>query len=310
MDESRDAIHEQLVDATAPRLRQLAVVAREQHVTRAAVRLGLAQSTLSRNIARLEADLGTELFIRTGRSVRLTRHGRQLLSHVERALLALSDGLDELAQELHPDTGRIAFAFLHSLGTKVVPVLLRDFRRSHPGVRFTLIHHGHDAMLEQLRAGAVDLCVTSPVPDDPEFRARQLDVQRLCLMVPRGHRLADRKRVRLAETADEDFIGLEHGYGLRRLTDDWCRQAGFTPRLAFEGEDIDTVVGLVAIGLGVALIPQGSGRQHEVVELEVSAPRTVRKIALVWLAGRAFPPPVEAFRQSILTHRGHLLSAR
>jgi DNA-binding transcriptional LysR family regulator len=310
VEQYRDDVHERLTDATAPRLRQFAVVAREQHVTRAADQLGLAQSTLSRNIARLEADLGTALFVRAGRTVRLTRHGRQLLPHVERALLALSDGLDELAQELHPDTGRIAFAFLHSLGAKVVPVLLRDFRRSHPGVRFTLVHHANDAMLEQLRAGAVDLCVTSPVPDDPLLRSRQLDVQRLCLMVPLGHRLADRKRVRLAEAADEDFIGMEHGYGLRRLTDEWCRQAGFTARLAFEGEEIDTVLGLVAIGLGVALMPKGSGGHHDVVELEVSAPRTTRTIALVWRADRALPPPIEAFRQSVLSYRGRLLKAR
>jgi len=310
VEQYRDGVHERLTDATAPRLRQFAVVAREQHVTRAADQLGLAQSTLSRNIARLEADLGTSLFVRAGRTVRLTRHGRQLLPHVERALLALSDGLDELAQELHPDTGRIAFAFLHSLGAKVVPVLLRDFRRGHPAVRFTLVHHANDAMLEQLRAGAVDLCLTSPVPDDEAFRWRRLDVQRLCLMVPRGHRLAARKRVRLAEAADEDFIGLEHGYGLRRLTDEWCRQAGFTPRLAFEGEEIDTVLGLVAIGLGVALMPKGSGRHHDLVELDVVAPRTMRTIALVWRADRALPPPIEAFRQSILTYRGRLLKAR
>jgi DNA-binding transcriptional LysR family regulator len=310
VEQSRDEVHERLVDAAAPRLRQFAVVAREQHVTRAADQLGLAQSTLSRNIARLEADLGTALFVRAGRTVRLTRHGRQLLPHVERALLALSDGLDELAQELHPDTGRIAFAFLHSLGAKVVPVILRDFRRHHPGVRFTLVHHANDAMLEQLRAGTVDLCLTSPVPDDAVFRFRQLDVQRLCLMVPRGHRLAARKRVRLAEAADEDFIGMEHGYGLRRLTDEWCRQAGFTPRLAFEGEEIDTVLGLVAIGLGVALMPKGAGGPHDVVELEVSAPRTTRTIALVWRADRALPPPIEAFRRSVLTYRGRLLTAR
>ena len=129
-------------------------------------------------------------------------------------------------------------------------------------------------------------------------------------MVPHGHRLAGRKRVRLAEAADEDFIGMEHGYGLRRLTDEWCRQAGFTPRLAFEGEEIDTVLGLVAIGLGVALMPKGSGRQHEVVEIEVATPRTTRTIALVWLADRAFPPPIEAFRESVLGYSGRLLTAR
>lgn len=303
-------VHDELLSVVAPRLRQFAVVAREQHVTRAADRLGLAQSTLSRNIARLEADLGTTLFVRTGRTVRLTRHGQQLLPHVERALVALCDGLDELTEELSPDRGRVAFAFLHSLGVRAVPVMLRDFRTRHPGVRFTLVQDSNDAMLEKLRTGAVDLCLTSPVPDDPVFRARKLDEQRLSLVVPQGHRLATRKRVRLAEAADEDFVGLERGYGLRRITDDWCRQAGFTPRLTFEGEEIDTVVGLVATGMGVALLPAGLAAQHDVVELSVTFPHTTRSIALVWLADRVLAPPAEAFRGSVLAYRSRLLTAR
>ena len=296
----------------APRIRQFAVVAREQHVTRAAARLGIAQSTLSRNIARLEADLGVALFVRSGRSVRLTRHGEQLLPHVERALVALGDGLEELRAEIDPDRGRVAFAFLNSLGTRAVPVILRDFRVRHPDVTFALVQDSHDEMLAKLRSGVVDLCLTSPLPDESGLLVRKLDEQRLALVVPRGHRLAERRRIRLIEAAGEVFVGLEHGYGLRRITDDACHEAGFEPRLAFEGEEIDTVLGLVATGLGVALLPTGlTGRfSREVVELTVTSPPAGRTIALVWLADRRLPPPVEAFRRTVLDYRGRLLTAR
>jgi DNA-binding transcriptional LysR family regulator len=296
----------------APRIRQFAVVAREQHVTRAAARLGIAQSTLSRNIARLEADLGVALFVRSGRAVRLTRHGEQLLPPVERALVALGDGLDELRAEIDPDRGRVAFAFLNSLGTRTVPVILRDFRARHPAVTFALIQDSHDEMLAKLRSGLVDLCLTSPLPDEPGLLARKLDEQRLALVVPRGHRLAERRRIRLIEAAGEGFVGLERGYGLRRITDHACHAAGFEPRLAFEGEEIETVLGLVATGLGVALLPAGlTGRfAREVVELTVIAPPASRTIALVWLADRKLPPPVEAFRRTVLDYRGRLLTAR
>jgi DNA-binding transcriptional LysR family regulator len=312
VEESIEEVHERLLAVVAPRLRQFAVVAREQHVTRAAVRLGLAQSTLSRNIARLEAELGVALFVRIGRAVRLTRHGQRLLPHVERALVALGDGLDEVAAELDPDRGRVAFAFLNSLGVRAVPVILRDFRARHPAVTFALVQDSHDEMLAKLRSGTVDLCLTSPPPDEPGLRTRKLDEQRLALIVPRGHRLSGRRRIRLIEAADEDFVGLEHGFGLRRITDECCRRAGFEPRLAFEGEEIDTVLGLVATGLGVALLPAGlTGRfAPDVVELTVIAPPTSRAIALVWLADRALPPPVEAFRQTVLGYRGRLLTAR
>jgi DNA-binding transcriptional LysR family regulator len=284
------------------------MVAKEQHVTRAAARLGVAQPTLSRNMARLEADLGTALFLRTGRTVRLTRHGALLLPHVERALAALETGLAELHEDLDASRGRVALAFMHSLGARAVPMLLREFRERHPAVRFALIQHAHGTMLDLVRSGAVDLCLTSPAPSEPGLAVRVVAEQRLDLMVPRGHRLAVRRRVRLAEVHDDDFVGLEEGYSLRRITDDWCRQVGFTPRVAFEGEEIATVVGLVESGLGVALLPQGAAVAHDVAELMVTHPRTTRSIALVWRADRELPAPARAFRDTVVKAKNRLLA--
>jgi DNA-binding transcriptional LysR family regulator len=299
------------LDALAPRLRQFAVVAREQHVTRAAELLGITQSTLSRNIARLEADLGTSLFLRSGRGVVLTRAGAALLPYVERAADELAAGMGRLDADTSPDHGRVAVAFLHSLGGRAIPALVREFRTGHPAVRFTLVQGSDDVNLDKLRTGVVDLCLTSPVPDEPGIVARRLDDQRLGLVVPGGHRLAGRHRVRLAEVAAEEFVGLERGYGLRRITDGWCRQAGFTPRLAFEGEEIDTVLGLVAAGLGVALLPAGLGADRDdVAEVDVTEPRTSRTIALAWRAGERLIAPVEAFRRCVLGFRGRLLDPR
>jgi DNA-binding transcriptional LysR family regulator len=179
-------------------------------------------------------------------------------------------------------------------------------------VTFALVQDSHDEMLAKLRSGVVDLCLTSPLPDEPGLVVRKLDEQRLALVVPRDHRLAERRRIRLIEAASEGFVGLERGYGLRRITDAACHEAGFEPRLAFEGEEIDTVLGLVATGLGVALLPTGlTGRfAREVVELTVTAPPASRTIALVWLADRRLPPPVEAFRRTVLDYRGRLITAR
>jgi DNA-binding transcriptional LysR family regulator len=304
-----DGVHQ--LDVLAPRLRQFVVVAREQHVTRAAELLGITQSTLSRNIARLEADLGTPLLLRAGRSVVLTRAGAALLPYAERAAAELAAGLGVLGTDASPDRGRVAVAFLHSLGVRAIPALVREFRAAHPAVRFTLVQGSDDVNLDKLRSGVVDLCLTSPVPDEPGIVARRLDDQRLGLVVPRGHRLAGRRRVGLAEVADEEFVGLERGYGLRRITDGWCRQAGFTPRLAFEGEEIDTVLGLVAAGLGVALLPAGlAADRDDIAEVDVTTPRTSRTIALVWRAEGRLTAPAEAFRRCVLGFRGRLLDPR
>ncbi|MBB1257964.1 LysR family transcriptional regulator [Streptomyces alkaliterrae] len=291
-----------------PRLAQFAGVARHEHVTRAAGELMVPQSTLSRAMARLEADLGVSLFARRGRTVQLTPAGRRFLGSVEKALAAVEQAAEAVRADADPTTGKVAFGFLHTLGSETVPALIRTFRVDHPKVRFALVQNYGEAMLERLRAGELDLCLTSPVPDEPDLVARRLDEQRLRLVVPEDHRLARRKRIRLAEAADEPFITLEPGYGMRRISDALCAEAGFKPRIAFEGEEAETLRGLVAAGLGVALLPPPTVERPGVRELTVTAPRAVREIGLAWLDGHPDTPPVAAFKSFLLSRRGQLLA--
>ncbi|MFB6842157.1 LysR family transcriptional regulator [Streptomyces sp. NPDC056361] len=291
----------------APRLAYFAAVARHEHVTRAAAEMGVPQSTLSRAMVRLEQDLGVSLFARRGRTVSLTPAGRRFLTAAERALAEVERAADTVRADADPTAGRVAFGFLHTMGSETVPGLIRAFRVDHPGIRFTLVQNYGEAMIERLRAGDLDLCLTSPVPDAPDLVARRLDEQRLRLVVPDDHRLAGRRRVRLAEAADETFVTLEPGYGLRRITDDLCAEAGFKPRIAFEGEEAETLRGLVAAGLGVALLPPPAVPRPGVVELTVTAPRAVREIGVAWLDGHPDTAPVAAFKKFLLGRRGHLL---
>ncbi|MER7759927.1 LysR family transcriptional regulator [Streptomyces sp. NPDC097619] len=293
--------------ALAPRLAWFAAVARHEHVTRAAQELGVPQPTLSRAIARLEAELGVSLFARHGRALTLTPAGRTFLAPVERALVEVGRAAESVRADADPAAGKVAFGFLHTLGSETVPGLIRAFRVDHPGVRFSLVQNYGEAMLERLRAGELDLCLTSPVPEVPGLVARRLDEQRLRLVVPEDHRLAGRKRIRLAEAAEETFVTLEPGYGLRRITDDLCAEAGFTPKVAFEGEEAETLRGLVAAGLGVALLPPPAVARPGVVELTVTAPRAVREIGVAWLDGHPDTPPVAAFKKFLLSRRGNLL---
>lgn len=291
----------------APRLAQFAAVARHEHVTRAARELGVPQSTLSRAMVRLELDLGVTLFARQGRTVSLTPAGRGFLASVERALGEVERSAESVRADADPQSGRVAFGFLHTLGPETVPALLRAFRADHPRIRFQLVQNYGEAMLAGLRAGDLDLCLTSPVPDAPDLVVRRLDEQRLRLVVPADHRLASRRRVRLAEASGELFVSLEAGYGLRRITDALCAEAGFTPRVAFEGEEAETLRGLVAAGLGVALLPPPLVPRPGVVELTVTAPRAVREIGVAWLGGHSDTAPVAAFKKFLLGRRGQLL---
>ncbi|MFC4942460.1 LysR family transcriptional regulator [Pseudonocardia sp. GCM10023141] len=289
------------IDVLVPRLRQFVAVARAEHMTHAAAEIDVPQSTLSRSIARLEADLGVVLFVRAGRTVALTHEGRILLRHAERALGELAAGVREIrgeADELH---GRVGLAFLSTLGTAVVPRLLRDFRVEHPGIRFDLMQGAHALLLDRLRSGAADLALTAPVPDGPGFDGEPLQEEEIRLIVPVGHPLAQRTGgVALAEVAREQFVGFLPGNGMRRTVEGWCRQSGFVPRLAFESADVETLRGLVGAGLGVALLPVAHHPHgHGIVELPVTAPRTTRTIGLVWVRDRELRPPVRALRDFV-----------
>jgi DNA-binding transcriptional LysR family regulator len=298
------------LDALVPRLRQFIAVARKEHLTRAAEALGVPQPTLSRSMARLEEDLAVPLFSRPGRAIRLTRHGRLLLDAAERAVAALAGPVDRLSREADPARGRVALAFLHTLGTDAVPRLLRDFRAGHPDVRFTLVQGGADVLLARLLAGEVDICLTAPLPEEPGVAVRALDEQRIDLFVPAGHRLARRPGIRLTEASGEDFICMEPGYGLRVVTDELCRAAGFAPRIAFEGEEVATASGLVGAGLGVALLPASSPLLADpaIAGVRITAPKAVRTVGLAWLETGQAVGPVCAFRDFALGYEGRLLN--
>lgn len=275
------------------------VLAKTQHVTQAAEQLGITQPALSRAIARLERDLGVSLFDHPGRSVRLNRFGRAYLAHVERALGAIEEGRRELADLADRESGIVAFGFAHALAARVVPDLIASFRTDRPRARFQLLQNASHIILDELEAGDVDLALVSPIPPTGErIETTEVASEELFLVVPHDHRLAKRRTVRLAELRDDTFVCLREGYGLRALTDDFCARAGFAPKIAFEGEEIATLRSLVAVGLGVAIIPaSGEGGPPE---LRISEPICRRSIGVMWEPARYHSELTKRFRQHVI----------
>ena len=294
--------------ALAGPLQLLVAVAEHEHVTRAAAALGLPQPTASRALARLQEAVGAPLLVRTGRGVRPTPAGRALAAAARRAVAEVEAGLAAVADTASEATGRIGLGFLHTMGAEAVPALVSAFRARHPGLRFALTQGSADAVLSALEDGELDLVLTSPLPRRPRLVAHPLAEQPLVLVLPTTHPLARRDRLELAELREEPFVGFEDGYGLRGITERLCAAAGFAPRLAFEGQDAGTLRGLVAAGLGVAVLPPAPGGPAPgVVEREVAGGAT-RTIGLVWRDG-PLPRPARLFREFVLD-RGGLLAGR
>lgn len=291
----------QLAARLSPALALLRAVAAEGQLTRAAERLGVPQPTVSRSLAKLSEQVGTPVLAHRGRGVHLTRAGARLASAADDALRELELGCRDVLEEIDPERGQVVLGFQHTMGRSLVPALIGGFRGEHPKARFGLVQGARDDMMRRTLQDELDLCLVSPPPGaDSELEAVTVGTEPLLAVLFAGHRLAGRKGLRLAELADDDFVATQRGYGLRHMFGELAEQAGFTPRLAFESEEVDTVRGLVAAGLGVALLPPAeNGPVPGTVEVPLR-PAARRTIGLAWPARRTLPPAVRTFRDYAL----------
>ncbi len=282
-------------------LEHFRAVARAEHFTRAAERLAVSQPALSRSIAKLEEELGVRLFDRLGRSIRLNEFGRILLERADRAFAEIENGVQAIRQMNDPLTGTVSLAFLLSLGLNILPEIIGKFNRAYPNVEFRLFQNATPSILKLLTGGEVELCLTGAANDQPGVAWRKLIDEELFAYLPAAHHLASRAALRLDELAAEPFISFKRGYGMRELTERFCHEAGFAPRIAFEGDDVATVVGLVSSGLGVSLIPSFSGSDAaKIKRISVTEPLCRREIGLAWLKERTLTPSVELFRDFVI----------
>lgn len=273
------------------------VLAETEHVTDAAAELGVAQPTLSRALARLEEQVGAPLFDRINRRLRLNAYGQILLEHARRSLAEMGAATERIAALRDPDSGTVRLSFLHSLASWFVPEQLRRFRVESPNVQFALHQGASHVIADRLVNGQDDLAITAPRPDPSRCGWRRLYVEKLCLAVPRGHRLAGRARIRLAEAVDEPFVALGEGFGLRQLTDQLWADDGVRPTIVFEAMEIPAMEGLVAAGFGVAVVPFPRTDRGEpmVAYVPLSDAGAKREVGLAWAKGRTLPAAAERF---------------
>jgi len=279
------------------------VLARTEHMTDAAAELRVSQPTLSRALARFEAEAGTALFDRVNRRLQLNAYGRIMLEHATRSIAEMRSAAERIAALRDPDTGRVRLAFLHSLASWYVPEQLRRFRTTAPAVEFELFQGPANEISERVRSGHADIGITAPRPDGPDFAWRRLYVERLCLAVPRGHRLAGRARVRLAAAADEPFVAIAEPTGLRHLTNELWAEENLTPEIVFEASEIPTMEGLVAAGFGVAVVPMPRKTgDAKTVHVALANAAAKREVGLVWQKNTPLSPPARRFADFICDH--------
>ena len=246
-------------------LRQLShfvAVAEERHFTRAAARVHLTQSSLSSSIRGLERELGSDLFVRSTRQVELTEAGRALLPAARRAVAAAEDARDAVAAVRGLVRGHLAIGAIQTLGQVNLPELIARFHRTHPAVTLRLHHAGAPQLVRSTADGEIDLAIVDPPlgPQSGRVQATTIATESLQLAVAADRPLAHRRRVRLTDLADHEFIEYRPDSALRASVDRAYHAVGLRRQIACEVDALPELVELVALGLGVSLLPPAAIR--------------------------------------------------
>jgi DNA-binding transcriptional LysR family regulator len=289
------------------RLQVLCEVVNRGSFSAAADALSYTQSAVSQAIARLEAETGTTLVIRDRRGVRPTAAGSTLVTHAE-AIFAQVDAAEaDLAAVLGLRAGRLRVASFPSAGATLMPLAVARFRRAHPDVALTLAEGEPEEIAPRLRAGEFDLALLFAFPgvgprrERPGAGLRSVTLLQdpMDVALPADHPLASTPALALADLRDQQWVQTSAESPCARHVVRSCLAAGFEPDVAFESDDYDTVQGLVAAGVGVALIPRlALTRVHAGIVVRSLAPASPAR--LVTAATMSGPGAAPAARSMIV----------
>src|SRR6266700_1868427 len=243
--------------------RQFVALAEELSFRRAAARLNMAQPPLTAALRKLEAELGAVLIQRTNRVEGLTAAGEVFLVEARRALAQAERAIQSAKRASQGLKGSLRIAFVASAAHDVLPQTLRAFRQRHSDVELVLEEATTAQQIAALRQDRADIgFVVPPLRDAEDLAVVTIRSDHLLAAIPEGHPLAAQPSLSLADMASESWIlfPARHGPGLHQRIVVACAQAGFAPVVAQEAVQMETIVGLVAGGLGVSLVPPSLAR--------------------------------------------------
>jgi DNA-binding transcriptional LysR family regulator len=271
-------------------LRYFVAVAEELHFGRAAARLHMAQPPLSQQIKSLEGELGVVLFHRTKRHVELSEAGRLFLGEARATLSQAARAEQTVRDACLGIQGRLAVGFVTSACHTVLPTAVRAFRAAYPRIAISLREMTPAAQLAALARHEIDVGLLRPPVQEADIASETILVEPLVAALPHTHTLAGRATLPLRALASEPFILFprQHGPGLVDVILSACREAGFTPAVAHEPNEMLSLLAHIAGGLGVSLVPVSLADFHtdSIAYRPLRGPGLGVELALVWLDGR------------------------
>ncbi|MCE4047979.1 MULTISPECIES: LysR family transcriptional regulator [Bacillaceae] len=281
-------------------------VAKREHVTEAADALHIAQSSVSRQIFNLEEELGIELFIREGRRVKLTPLGKIFFERMKQVWNMMEDAKREVKEYLDPEKGTVRIAFPISMAAHTLPSIIYAFRTRYPEAKFQMSNALYYDLIDGVIKGDFNLAMMAPMPNqekEPKIKGATLFTENIVALVPNHHPLANRASIRLRDLKDEPFCVLPEGFVFREQVVQACKDAHFSPSIAFEGKDIDALKGLVSAGLGVALMPEMTlvdNTPRSTVIIPIADSNLTRTVGVIYPTQRKLLPTEELFYDFLL----------
>lgn len=286
---------------TLNQLNAFCVLASTLHYSRAAEALDISQPSLSRMISTLEQELGTHLFQKGRGSIRLSREGQLFYRYVQQGLQELDQGTQAVKSIMDPRMGTVDFAFIYALSTSFVPSLLKEFF-SHPEnekIFFQFYQMNSKDIIRKILDGQCDIGLTSFIEDEPLIDFRPITKQEYVLVVSNNHPLARRNSVLLEDAISYPFIlPLDR----TNFVDHLFQKAGLTPKVTSRVEEDHAAASLVAINLGIAILPKNPAlEQYHVKQISFAKP-LYRTFYVATAKDKVFTPAANLFYRFLLNH--------
>ncbi len=280
-------------------LRYFVAVAEEGNFSHAAEREHVSQPSLSQQIQKLEAELGQQLFDRLPRAVVLTEAGRSLLEYARSILTDIAEARRVVAGLADEVAGRLSVGAIPSIALYILPRLIVDFQRAYPRVTFELFEDTTEKLAQRLEDGSLDLVLASSADETPNLKQHPLARERLLLLVPERHRLAQKKAIKWSDLATEKFLLLHEVHSLAITVRRLLAVNNLKPELVLQGAQLVTIAAMVAAGLGVTVVPEMMLQTEFVkgcVAVPFAGPSPTRELVLIRNALRFESKAAAAFR--------------
>jgi len=281
-------------------LRYVCAIAETGSFSRAAERCQVAQPSLSQQVLKLEEDLGTRLFDRLGRSVRLTEAGRAFLPHARSILSQMGTARSSVTDKCADVRGSVAVGVIPTIAPYLMPRYTTAFAKKYAEAKLRIVEETTPILVESLRDLSIDLAILALPLRHKDLELFPLRTEPLFAVLPKNHPLAATESLALKDLRGESFVMLRDGHCFRDLSIAACTHARVTPRIAFESGQFSSLFAMVAAGVGISLVPEMAiDRNAGCRYVRLSDARATRTIVAAILRGRSFNRVQQAFLSGI-----------